>query len=224
MFGVASVEQDDENIVSLLCSDANDIEDVYEREFTCKSVITNGRRRCAFNRKTSTCESMQDLVEDEVVKSIRTGKTRNLIPVAEFAEQQFARLNPDTNDRLNQMLGQLTNEMQKNRRQSKAFISIHPLAQLGWMLLMYTQREMIFTKLKEEPFMQQLTAIMGANALRMLFDTLSGSQDGSTITQLGTTLLKLFLPGELVTAILMGLNLGTVAGLMRYFRSKSTKK
>lgn len=217
MFGVALVDQsDDDTIVSMLCNDANDVEDVYEREYTCKSVVTDGRRQCAFNKQTAVCESIHDLVEDEVVRSIKSGRTRGLVPVTEFAEQQFVRENPDANARLNFVFNQFTNEMEK--KQSKSLMSIHPLAQLGLMLVLYAKRGMVFTKLANEPLMQQLTALMGVNALRLLFDALAGSENGSEITQIGTTLLKLFFPGNIVDTVLAGVNMITTAGLWRYLK------
>jgi hypothetical protein len=220
MFGAASV-QHDEPLFSLLCEDANQLDDVFEREYTCKSVITDGTRRCAFNKRTAQCESIQDLVEDEVVKSIRSGRTTGLIPATKFAEEQFVRENPEANARLNYMLGELTNEMKRNRTKSKALVSVHPLAQLGLMLMLYVKRGMVFTKIENDSVMQQLIALMGVNAVRMMFDALAGTQDGSVITQIGTTLFKLFLPGDMVTSLFTGANMATVLGLWRYFKSEA---
>lgn len=221
MFGVASVEPDEENIVSLLCDDANQVDDVYEREYKCKTVVTNGKRRCAFNKQTAMCESLQDLVEEEMVKAIRSGTAKSLVPVTNFADQMFARDNPELNTKMELLVNQLA--QQKKSGGTPGFhpqapiISIHPLAQLGAMLLLYVSRGMVFSKLENSPLWQDLVGLMGVNALRMLFDALTGSRDGTAITRVATTLLKLFLPESFVDFLLLTGNVASIAGLWSYF-------
>lgn len=222
MFGVASVEPDNDQLYSLLCNDANDVDDFDEREYVCKGVVTQGKRRCAFNRQTAMCESIQSLMEEQMVNAIKSGNGRTLIPAANFAEQQLMKSDPETNQRLNMIMQQLGTRPQIafTSSGSGSLFSIHPLAQLGLMMLTYASKGFIFATLKDDPKWQNIMGLLGANAVRLLFDSLTANKDGSSITRVGTTLLKLFLPESVVNTLLMAANIGTLAGLVNYFQTK----
>lgn len=217
MFGVASVGRDTDELYSLLCNDANELDDFEEREATCKGVVTQGKRRCAFNRQTAMCESIQSLMEEEMVNAIKSGNARTLLPVANFAEHQFAKQDPEMNARLNVILQQLGKQPQYFGPPSSSLFSIHPLAQLGLMMLTYASKGLLFSNLEKDSRWQTIMGLMGVNAVRLLFDTLTANKDGSAITRVGTTLLKLFLPDSVVTSLLMTANWGTLIGLAKYF-------